>query len=164
MNRDESNKNLEQNIKDMHDAEKSMLNSLQKTGKLFIPIKDMVRSIPQDLRNRLDIKVSAPIKKLRQQLERLVGQKLKVYPVKKATYIGKNMLPEELIVKTIHDHPDISLKLICQKVPLTLQHSIDTINELVSAGIVLPRLNDKMNTFFTLKDPSFAQKKTSAPK
>jgi hypothetical protein len=148
---------IEQGMKDVYEAEKSMITGLEKAGKIFIPIKDMARKIPQDLRNRLEIKVSAPVKKLRQQIEGLLGQRLKIYPVKKATYIGRNMPSEEMIVQLIENHPDISFKLICQKVPLTRQHTIDTINVLMSAGIILPRLNDKMNIFFTLKDPAFAK-------
>jgi len=154
---DETISIIEQGMKDVYDAEKSMVTGLEKTGKMFIPIKDMVRKIPQDLRNRLAIKVTAPVKKLRQQIEGLLGQRLKIYPVKKATYIGKNMPPEEMVTHIIVNHPDISLKLICQKVPLTRQNIIETINVLMSAGIILPRLNDKMNIFFTLKDPAFAK-------
>jgi hypothetical protein len=157
---DETISIIEQGMMDVYDAEKSMMKGLEKAGKMFIPIKDMVRKIPQDLRNRLDIKVSAPVKKLRQQIERLLGQRLKIYPVKKATYVGKNISSEEMIAQIIDNHPDISLKLICQKLPLTRQHAIDTINVLISAGIILPRLNDKMNTFFTLKDPAFADSET----
>jgi len=154
---DETISFIEQGMMDVYDAEKSMVAGLEKAGKMFIPIKDMVRKIPQDLRNRLDIKVTAPVKKLRQQIERLLGQRLKIYPVKKATYVGKNVPSEEMIAQIIDNHPDISLKLICQKVPLTRQQAIDTINVLISAGIILPRLNDKMNIFFTLKDPAFAE-------
>jgi hypothetical protein len=154
---DENMSFIEQGMKDVFDAEKSMMTGLEKAGKMFIPIKDIVRRIPQDLRNRLEIKVTAPVKKLRQQIEGLLGQRLKIYPVKKATYVGKNMSSEEMIAQIIDNHPDISLKLICQKIPLTRQHAIDTINMLISAGIILPRLNDKMNVFFTLKDPAFAK-------
>jgi hypothetical protein len=153
---DETISIIEQGMMDVYDAEKSMMTGLEKAGKMFIPIKDMVRKIPQDLRSRLDIKVTAPVKKLRQQLEGLLGQRLKIYPVKKATYVGKNMPSEEMIAQLINHHPDISLKLICQKLPLTRQHAINTINVLISSGIILPRLNDKMNIFFTLKDPAFA--------
>jgi DNA-binding transcriptional regulator YiaG len=154
---DESISFIEQGMTDVYDAEKSMMTGLEKSGKMFIPIKDMVRNIPQDLRNRLEIKVSAPVKKLRQQIERLLGQRLKIYPVKKATYVGKNIPSDEMIAQIIDKHPDISLKLICQKLPLTRQKLIETINALIAAGIVLPRLNDKMNIFFTLKDAVFAQ-------
>jgi len=153
---DESMSIIEQGMKDVYDAEKFMTTGLEKAGKMFIPIKEMVRKIPQDLRNRLDIKVSAPVKKLRNQIERLLGQRLKIYPVKKATYIGKNIPSDEMIAQIIDRHPDISLKLICQKLPLTRQKIMETINVLISAGIILPRLNEKMNVFFTLKDSAFA--------
>jgi len=141
---------IEKSMMDVYEAEKCMVNGLEKSGKLYLPIKTMVRNIPQDLRTRLEIKVNAPVKKLRSQVERLLGQRLKVFSAKKSTYIGKNLENAEIISDIVQDHPEISLKMVCQKVPVTKQQTIETINEMIQNGILIPRINDKLNIFLTL--------------
>ncbi|KPA18683.1 hypothetical protein MHK_001105 [Candidatus Magnetomorum sp. HK-1] len=145
---------LENEILDIIEAEKNMFQNLENAKKIYIPIKDIVRKIPRDLRNRLNIKSTAPVKNLRKQMERLMGKRLKIFPGKRSTYIGKNMLPEELIVFLVKNHPDISLGLLFQKLPLSKKQSTKTINELIELGVLLPRVNEKLTVFFSLKDPN----------
>ncbi|MBF0449233.1 MAG: hypothetical protein HQK75_00875 [Candidatus Magnetomorum sp.] len=149
--------NIEREMLDVYEAEKNMIQHLEKADKVYIPIKDIVRKIPQELRNRLEIKVTAPVKKLRQQMERLMGQRLKIFPGKRATYIGKNLLSEELVTLLIKNHPDISLGLLCQKLPLPKKQSIIAINTLIDIGVLSPRINEKMTVFFSIKDTKKAE-------
>ena len=152
--------NIEREMADILEAEKNMVQTLENSGKMYIPIKDIVRKIPQDLRNRLEIKITAPVKKLRQKMERFLGQRLKIFPGKRATYIGKNILPEELVAILIKNHPEISLGLLCQKLPLSKKQSIAAVNVLIEMGVLLPRINEKMTIFLSIKDPAKAENET----
>jgi len=149
----------EHEISDICEAEKIMIQSLEKSGKMYIPIKEIVRKIPQELRNRLDIKITAPVKKLRLKMEKVIGQKLKIFPGKRVTYIGKNVLPEELVALLIKHHQEISLGLLCQKLPLSKKQSISAVNTLIEKGVLLPRINEKMTIFLSIIDSSKADNK-----
>jgi len=155
---------LTSEIIDIFEAEKNMFQYLENAKKNYIPIKDMVRKIPKGIRSRLDIKTSFPAKKLRQQMDRIMGKRLKIYPGKRTTYIGKNIVPEDLIILTIKKHPDISLGLLFQKLPFSKKQSSEKINELIEKGVLLTRINEKMTVFFSLKTPPKADEPETSKK
>jgi hypothetical protein len=124
------------------DVEQLVLALLQKQGKDYLTVKQVVAGLPSAPRQRLGLRASQPVAALLRQLTPHLGQRLHVYKGSRSSYIGRNLSPEELIVGRIRQRPGISSKQLGTQLPLMKKPYLTALNALLKTGAVVCTLRD----------------------
>lgn len=124
------------------DVEQLVLALLQKQGKDYLTVKQVVAGLPSAPRKRLGLRASQPVAALLRQLTPHLGQRLHVYKGSRSSYIGRNLSPEELIVGRIRQRPGISSKQLGTQLPLMKKPYLTALNALLKTGAVVCTLRD----------------------
>jgi hypothetical protein len=124
------------------DVEQLVLALLQKQGKDYLTVKQVVAGLPSAPRQRLGLRASQPVAALLRQLTPHLGPRLHVYKGSRSSYIGRNLSPEELIVGRIRQRPGISSKQLGTQLPLMKKPYLTALNALLKTGAVVCTLRD----------------------
>lgn len=124
------------------DVEQPVLALLQKQGKDYLTVKQVVAGLPSAPRKRLGLRASQPVAVLLRQLTPHLGPRLHVYKGSRSSYIGRNLSPEELIVGRIRQRPGISSKQLGTQLPLMKKPYLTALNALLKTGAVVCTLRD----------------------
>jgi len=134
------------------DVEQLVLALLQKQGKDYLTVKQVVAGLPSAPRKRLGLTTSQPVAALLRQLTPHLGQRLHVYKGSRSSYIGRNLSPEELIVGRIRQRPGISSKQLGTQLPLMKKPYLTALNALLKTGAVVCTLRDNHTPCLMLVD------------
>lgn len=124
------------------DVEQLVLALLHKQGKDYLTVKQIVAGLPSASRKRLGLTTSQPAAALLRQLTPQLGPRLHVYKGSRSSYIGRNLSPEELIVRRIQQKPGVSSKQLGTQLPLMKKPYLTALNALLKAGAVGCTLRD----------------------
>jgi len=124
------------------DVEQLVLALLQKQGKDYLTVKQVVAGLSSAPRKRLGLTASQPVAALLRQLTPHLGPHLQVYKGSRSSYIGRNLSPEELIVGRIRQRPGISSKQLGAQLPLMKNPYLTALNALLKTGAVVCTLRD----------------------
>jgi hypothetical protein len=124
------------------DVEQLVLALLHKQGKDYLTVKQVVAGLASAPRKRLGLTTSQPIAALLRQLTPHLGQRLQVYKGSRASYIGRNLSPEELIIRRIRQKPGVSSKQLGTQLPLMKKPYLAALNALLKTGAVVCTLRD----------------------
>ena len=124
------------------DVEQLVLALLQKQGKDYLTVKQVVAGLPSAPRKRLGLTTSQPVAALLRQLTPHLGQRLQVYKGSRSSYIGRNLSPEELILRCIRQKPGVSSKQLGTQLPLVKKTYLAALNALLKTGAVICTLRD----------------------
>jgi hypothetical protein len=124
------------------DLEQSILALLQKRGKDYLTVKQIVTGLPAASRQRLALTLKQPAAALLRKLTPYLGSRLQVYRGSRSTYIGRRLSLEELIVRLIRQKPEISSKQLGTQLPIAKKSYIAVLNTLLETGAVVCTLRE----------------------
>jgi hypothetical protein len=136
------------------DVEQLVLALLQKQGKDYLTVKQVVAGLPSAPRKRLGLTTSQPVTALLRQLTPHLGPRLQVYKGSRSSYIGRNLSPEELIVGCIRQRPGVSSKQLGTQLPLMKKSYLTALNALLKTGSVVCTLRDNHTPCLMIADAS----------
>jgi hypothetical protein len=124
------------------DLEQIILALLQKRGKDYLTVKQIVTGLPAALRKRLALTIRQPTAPLLHKLTPYLGQRLQVYKGSRSTYIGRRLALEELVVRRIRQKPGVSSKQLGTQLPIAKKSYLAVLNTLLATGAVMCTLRE----------------------
>jgi hypothetical protein len=126
----------------LSDLEHDIMRVLQKRGKAYLPIRQVVASLRTHMRQQLGLTKSHSTAELLKKLTPLLGASLQVYRGSRSIYIGQKQAPAELILHRVRQSPGISPKQLGLGLPLSKHSYITTLNALLETGTVVCTFKD----------------------
>ena len=126
----------------LSDLEHDIMRVLQKQGKAYLPIRQVVASLRTHMRQQLGLTKSHSTAELLKKLTPLLGASLQVYRGSRSIYIGQKQAPAELILHRVRQSPGISPKQLGLGLPLSKHSYITTLNALLETGTVVCTFKD----------------------
>jgi hypothetical protein len=147
------------------DIEQLVLALLQKRERDYMTVKQIVAGLPSAPRKRLGLTTSQSTAALLGKLTPHLGQGLKVYKGSRSSYIGRNLSPEDLILRRIEQKSGISSKQLGTQLPMAKRPYITVLNALLNAGAVVCTLRENHTPCLMLADThhSFLETPSVAP-
>jgi hypothetical protein len=147
------------------DIEQLVLALLQKRERDYMTVKQIVAGLPSAPRKRLGLTTSQSTAALLGKLTPYLGQGLQVYKGGRSSYIGRNLSPEDLILRRIEQKSGISSKQLGAQLPMAKKPYITVLNTLLNAGAVVCTLRENHTPCLMLADThhSFLETPSVAP-
>src|SRR5215470_15044280 len=124
------------------DLEHDIMRVLQKRGKAYLTVRQIVTSLRTHVRQQLGLTKSHSTAELLKKLTPLLGASLQVYRGSRSIYIGQKLAPTELILHRVRQSPGISPKQLGLGLPLSKHSYIATLNALLETGTVVCTFKD----------------------
>ncbi len=134
------------------DIDQLVLALLQKQGKDYLTVKQIVTGLPSAPRKRLALTTSQSVAMLLRKLTPHLGEHLQVYRGSRSSYIGRNLSPEELILRRIRQKPGVSSKQLGTQLPMAKKPYITALNALLKTGAVVCSLRENHTPCLTIGD------------
>ena len=134
------------------DIEQLVLALLQKRERDYMTVKQIVAGLPSAPRKRLGLTTSQSTAALLGKLTPHLGQGLQVYKGSRSSYIGRNLSPEDLILRRIEQKSGISSKQLGTQLPMAKKPYITALNTLLNAGAVVCTLRENHTPCLMLAD------------
>lgn len=144
------------------DIEQLILALLQKQGKDYLTVKQIVAGLPLAPRRRLALATSQSAAALLRKLTPHLGRRLQVYQGSRSSYIGLQLSPQALIVRRIRQRPGISSKQLGAQLPMAKKPYIKALNGLLQSGAVVCSLRENHTPCLMLADAPSPLPETSS--
>jgi hypothetical protein len=134
------------------DIEQLVLALLQKQERDYLTVKQIVAGLPAAPRKRLALTTDQSTAALLGKLTPHLGQRLQVYQGGRSSYIGRNLSPEDLVLRCIEQKPGVSSKQLGTQLPLAKKSYITALNALLKSGAVVCTLRENHTPCFMRAD------------
>lgn len=136
----------------LFDLEQIILALLQKHGKDYLTVKQLVAGLPAASRKRLALTVTQPTTALLHKLTPYLGTRVHVYKGSRSAYIGRSMPLEELLVRAIRHKPGVSSKQLGTQLPVAKKPYMMALNALLKTGAIVCTLKENHMPCLTIAD------------
>ena len=121
----------------LFDLEQLILGLLDRQGKDYLTIKQVVAGLPAAPRRRLALSTTQPTTALVHKLTPHLGKRLQVYKGSRSTYIGHRLPLETLILRRIQQRPGVSSKQLGTQLPAAKTPYLAALNALLQSGAIV---------------------------
>jgi len=144
------------------DIEQQLLAVLQKQGRDYLTVKQMVAGLPSALRQQLALTINQPITAMLRKLTPYLGQRLQVYKGARSSYIGHKLPPEELILRRLRQRSGVSSKQLGTQLPMAKTPYIAALNTLLKTGTVRCTLRENHTPYLMIAEAPAALPETAS--